>query len=179
VSVTEPADGSTVSATIAVSATAADDVGVVGYNVFRDGGVSKFVMSTSTSFTGLMASTRYCFGVQALDGDGNMSEACSQQCVTTSTVAGFVVRKLGAQIDLKAVAWNGSQFLAAGDFSSYAFTSPDGMEWTRTGISNIDVNQMMWNGSKYVAVTDFGDVYTSPYGSSWTATLSPTRTRIL
>src|SRR5574341_756833 len=144
-----------------------DDVGVVGYNVLRNGVVSKFVMNTSTSFTGLMAGTQYCFSVQALDADGHVSEACSQQCATTSTVAGFVVRKLGAQMDLKAVAWNGSQFLAAGD-GYYSFTSPDGVEWTRLDNSLLDINQMIWDGGKYVAATDYGDMYTSAYGNSWT-----------
>src|SRR5256885_11679311 len=53
VSLTNPADGSTVSATIAVSATASDDVGVVGVQFKLDGanlGAEITVAPYSTSF---------------------------------------------------------------------------------------------------------------------------------
>jgi len=52
----------------------ADDVGVVGYDVYRNG--TKMATVTSTSYTqgGLLCDSSYWFGVEALDAAGNRSE---------------------------------------------------------------------------------------------------------
>ena len=62
-----------------------DDFGVTGYNIYRDGSLLKSVISTSTSDTGLSASTQYCYTVSALDAAGNESGQSTQECATTGT----------------------------------------------------------------------------------------------
>jgi hypothetical protein len=65
-----------------------DNVADVGYNVYRDGDFLKTVISTSTSDTGRVPSTLYCYTVSAYDAAGNgaagyESEQSSQDCATT------------------------------------------------------------------------------------------------
>jgi chitinase len=61
-----------------------DNVGVTGYQIFRNG--SQVGTSTTTSFTdsGLAASTAYSYTVKATDAAGNVSAASSALGVTTS-----------------------------------------------------------------------------------------------
>ncbi|MER6926365.1 endo-1,4-beta-xylanase, partial [Streptomyces spiralis] len=63
-----------------------DDVGVTGYDIYRDG--TKAGSSTSTSFTdsGLTPSTTYTYTVRAKDAAGNVSSASA--AVTATTQAG-------------------------------------------------------------------------------------------
>ncbi len=61
-----------------------DVVGVAGYSISRDGAYLKSVVSTSTSDSGLAASTQYCYQVSAYDAAGNISAGSSQSCATTS-----------------------------------------------------------------------------------------------
>lgn len=70
------------SATISWTAST-DNVGVTGYDIFRNG--TKVGSSTTTSFTdnGLSASTTYSYTVKAKDAAGNVSEASSALNVTT------------------------------------------------------------------------------------------------
>jgi len=63
---------------------ASDNVGVVGYNVYR-GGVQIAALGVVTTFqnTGLVASTTYSYAVRARDGAGNMSAPSSSANATT------------------------------------------------------------------------------------------------
>jgi hypothetical protein len=61
-----------------------DDVGVTGYQVYRKGSLLKTVTGTSTTDTGLSASTQYCYTVKAGDAAGNWSADSTQSCATTS-----------------------------------------------------------------------------------------------
>lgn len=58
---------------------------VAGYKIYRGGSFLKQVSSTSTSDTGLTASTQYCYTVSAYDAANNESAQSSQQCATTLT----------------------------------------------------------------------------------------------
>lgn len=60
-----------------------DNVGVVGYKVYRGGAYLKAVATTLTSDTGLNPSTQYCYRVSAYDGAGNESAQGAQACATT------------------------------------------------------------------------------------------------
>jgi chitodextrinase len=60
-----------------------DNVGVTGYQVYRDGSLLKTVTATSTTDTGLSASTQYCYTVKAGDVAGNWSAESTQSCATT------------------------------------------------------------------------------------------------
>jgi hypothetical protein len=65
-----------------------DNVGVTGYNVFRNGG--KIATSSTTSFTdsSLAASTSYTYNVSAFDGAGNTSGQSSGAAATTLGAGG-------------------------------------------------------------------------------------------
>ena len=85
---TEPGDltvtGST-QTSVSLSWTAStDDVGVSGYNVYRDGAPAGTTTSTSFTVNGLSCSTGYVIEVEAFDGPGNLSPRAD---VTGSTTA--------------------------------------------------------------------------------------------
>ncbi|MGG1552595.1 DUF7594 domain-containing protein [Paenibacillus ferrarius] len=61
-----------------------DNVGVTGYDVYRGGSFLKTVTGTSTSDTGLSASTTYSYYIKAKDAAGNASGQSSTINVTTS-----------------------------------------------------------------------------------------------
>jgi chitodextrinase len=66
-----------------------DNVGVVGYNIYRDNGTTKIATSPYPAFldTGRTSSTQYCYQVQAVDADGNLSAkipvSATSICATT------------------------------------------------------------------------------------------------
>lgn len=62
-----------------------DNVGVTGYEVYRDGTFLKSVTSTSTSDTGLSTTSQYCYTVLAYDAAGNKSTQSAQACATTDS----------------------------------------------------------------------------------------------
>lgn len=79
----------TSSTTVALSWSASsDDVGVVGYKVFRGG--SEIGNSTGTSFTDdtAAAGTTYTYTVKAYDAGGNLSAASNSDTVTTPAGGG-------------------------------------------------------------------------------------------
>jgi chitodextrinase len=57
--------------------------GLKGYNVYRNGSYLKQVLTTSTSDTGLAASTVYSYSVSAIDNSGNESAKGSAASATT------------------------------------------------------------------------------------------------
>ncbi|MEZ4796272.1 MAG: endonuclease [Flavobacteriaceae bacterium] len=61
-----------------------DNIGVIGYDVFVDGGFNATTTNTSYSVTGLTANTNYCFTVKAKDAAGNESGFSNQDCETTT-----------------------------------------------------------------------------------------------
>ena len=65
-----------------------DNVGVTGYDVYRDGGVIGTASGTSYNATGLSASTTYAFAVRARDAAGNTSPASNTISVTTTSGGG-------------------------------------------------------------------------------------------
>jgi parallel beta-helix repeat protein len=92
-----------------------DNVGVVGYRIFRNGTLSDSTSGTSHSDTGLSPSTTYTYSVRAYDAAGNTSGASASASATTrgaaDTEAPTVPTGLAAtavsssQIDLT---WNAS-----------------------------------------------------------------------
>jgi aryl-phospho-beta-D-glucosidase BglC (GH1 family) len=61
-----------------------DNVGVTGYDVFRNGASATSVTGTTATVTGLAAGTAYAFRVRARDGAGNLSAFTGEITVTTS-----------------------------------------------------------------------------------------------
>lgn len=70
------------SATISWSESS-DNVGVIGYDIFRNGTLVGSSAATSFTDTGLSASTTYSYTVKAKDAAGNVSAASSALSVTT------------------------------------------------------------------------------------------------
>ncbi len=60
-----------------------DDVGVVGYELVRDGGAAEKVSGTEAEATGLAPASRHCFAVRALDAAGHRSELSDPVCLAT------------------------------------------------------------------------------------------------
>lgn len=65
-----------------------DNVGVTGYDIYRDGTLAATVSGTSTTVSGLSAATSYQFHVRARDAAGNVSANSSTVNVTTSPGGG-------------------------------------------------------------------------------------------
>ena len=65
-----------------------DNVGVSGYQVFRNGASVATVTGTSFTDTGLAASTGYAYTVKARDAAGNVSAASNQVTGTTKAAGG-------------------------------------------------------------------------------------------
>ena len=66
--------------------TSTDNVGVTGYEVYRNGSLVSTVTTNSYNATGLSAATTYSFYVKAKDAAGNISSASSTLNVTTSDI---------------------------------------------------------------------------------------------
>ncbi|MFL1895662.1 endonuclease [Aquimarina sp. 2-A2] len=62
-----------------------DNVGVTGYEIFRNGSLSTTVSGTTTTVSGLMAGTTYTFTVKAKDAAGNRSAVSNTRTVTTQS----------------------------------------------------------------------------------------------
>jgi len=65
-----------------------------------------------------------------------------------------------------AVAWNGSEFLAAQSYSDTSLVSSDGVTWTGRAMPNSFLYELVWNGSMYLGVGD-SSARRSSDGSSW------------
>lgn len=65
-----------------------DNVGVTGYDVYQDGLLVSSVTDTSTTISGLAASTTYVFKVLAKDATGNESPKSKELTIKTHTATG-------------------------------------------------------------------------------------------
>jgi len=75
----------TTSSSVSLAWTAStDNVGVTGYDVFRDGALATTVTGASATVAGLTASTAYSFTVAARDAAGNSSARSAAISVTTA-----------------------------------------------------------------------------------------------
>ncbi|MFI6798839.1 PQQ-dependent sugar dehydrogenase [Streptosporangium canum] len=66
----------------------ADDIGVTGYNVYRDGTKFATVPDLTATADGLAPNTTYAFTVEAFDANGNVSPRSAPLAVKTSGTAG-------------------------------------------------------------------------------------------
>jgi hypothetical protein len=60
-----------------------DNIAVVGYKVYRDGGLVTDVPGVTYTDTGLNPNTQYCYTVSSYDAAGNDSAPSGQSCTTT------------------------------------------------------------------------------------------------
>jgi len=83
------ASGTTQTTTNLSWTAATDNVGVTGYDVYKDGVLSGSTTTTTTfAVSGLTASTTYAFTVKAKDAAGNVSVASNTASVTTLAATG-------------------------------------------------------------------------------------------
>ncbi|WP_342481974.1 cellulase family glycosylhydrolase [Paenibacillus sp. FSL L8-0340] len=61
-----------------------DNVGVAGYNIYRDGTLVNISPATNYTVTGLKANTTYAFTVKAIDAAGNLSAASNAVSIKTA-----------------------------------------------------------------------------------------------
>jgi len=107
-----------------------DNVGVTGYNIFRNGTQIGTVTGTGVTVTGLTAGTAYSFSVRARDAAGNTSAASNTVNVTTNAastaIPGVISSNVGA--------------LAGGTSRSFALTSGAAANFRILVTSNSTVN---------------------------------------
>ena len=93
----------------------------------------------------------------------------------------WVTQNSQVNIDLEAVVWTGSQFVAVGG-SATILTSPDGITWTRQPaippVVTGTLRGVTASSSLVVAVGNNGAILTSPDGVGWTARPSGTSTSL-
>jgi chitodextrinase len=129
------------SSSVSLSWTAStDNVGVTGYQIFRNG--AQVGTSTTTSFTnsGLAASTTYSFTVKATDAAGNVSATSNTINVTTSAGGGggatptLFVRS-GSVLSATAGANAASVSIPSAGGANHDGTPTNAVTFTATGLS--------------------------------------------
>ncbi|HSD22658.1 MAG TPA: Ig-like domain-containing protein, partial [Anaeromyxobacter sp.] len=129
-----------------------DDVGVTGYDVFRDGVAITTVGTNAYSNSGLAAGTTYVYAVRARDAAGNVSALSATASATTlapdsvpptvsmtapaagATVSGTVTVSASASDDVGVA---GVQFLLDGaSLGAEDTAAPYAISWNTTGASN-------------------------------------------
>jgi glucose/arabinose dehydrogenase/PKD repeat protein len=128
-----------------------DNVGVTGYQVFRNGTLIATTTTNSYSNTGLTPNTSYSYSTKALDAAGNVSASSGAVSATTpggdataptvsltaptgSTVSGTVTVSATASDN---VGVSGVQFLLDGaNLGAEDATSPYSISWNTTNVSN-------------------------------------------
>jgi chitodextrinase len=112
--------------TVSLSWSAAtDNVGVTGYEVYRNGTLLHTVTTTSDNVTGLNAGTAYSFYVIAKDASGNRSAASNTVNITTTGTASGITH--GTQLTTSIVGPAG--------ISISTFTTVQGGTFTGTALS--------------------------------------------
>ena len=126
-----------------------DNVGVVGYKIYRNGTLIASLSTTSYSNTGLLAGTTYSYTVAALDAAGNISSQSSSAVVTTSGTS--------SPLSLTVTSPNGGETLFVGDTKTITWasssvidkvsigwsTGPGSLNWIANNIPN--TNSYNWN----------------------------------
>jgi chitodextrinase len=112
-----------------------DNVGVVGYDIYRGASLHASVTGLTANITGLTASTAYSMTVKARDAVGNVSAASTALSVTTGAASGTPQHSIwGSGAYPFAVTKNtDSPLTVANQFYSYG-TSPNVSAWRVVGM---------------------------------------------
>ncbi len=173
----------TSSATISWNAST-DNVGVTGYDVYRNGSQIATVTTTSYNATGLSSATAYSFAVRAEDADGNVSAASNTINITTDAAPTTSDLSLTITFDNypEETSWNlknssGSSVASGGTYDSQADGStlvipindlPDGCyDFTISDAYGDGICCSYGNGSYKLEVTGGASIKTGgSFGSS-------------
>ncbi|MER8041290.1 discoidin domain-containing protein [Streptomyces sp. NPDC094032] len=124
------ATGTTASSVSLAWDAATDDVGVTGYDVYRNGTLVGSATSTAYTDTGLAASTAYGYTVKARDAAGNVSPVSGTLSVSTTGGSGGTVVDVATAAQLRsalAAAQPGQTIrLAAGEYRGAFVTQRPG-----------------------------------------------------
>ncbi|MDG4820656.1 cellulose binding domain-containing protein [Asanoa sp. WMMD1127] len=165
----QPTAGTVTASSVALSwAASTDNVGVTGYDVYRQQGSGTATLAgstTGTSFTasGLSASTAYTFTVRARDAAGNVSASSPGRTVTTS---GSGSGGGACRVRYAANAWNNG-FTADVTVTNTGTSTVNGWTLTYTLPSGQAITST-WNAT----VTTSGSAVTAR-NISWNGTLAP------
>ncbi len=106
------ATGTTATGTQLSWSASTDNIGVTGYQVFRNGTQIGTPVGTAYTVTGLTQSTSYAFTVRAVDAAGNVSAAGNTVNVTTQG-SGGIVDYTSQNANLASVDWQARNVFAA------------------------------------------------------------------
>ncbi|EFM09963.1 coagulation factor 5/8 type domain protein [Paenibacillus curdlanolyticus YK9] len=151
-----------------------DNVGVAGYDIYRNGAVVGSSVTTTYSDTGLAASTAYSYTVKAKDAAGNSSAASNTASATTQAGGGGT----GAALDR--TGWTATSTPSSGDPTSNLFDGNLATRWSAgapmaAGQSLVIDMKAAQSFSKIVmdstgSANDYArgyEVYVSNDGTSW------------
>lgn len=144
------ASGTTQTTTNLTWTASTDNVGVTGYDVYRNGAFLTSVTTTSHNVTGLTAATAYSFYVRAKDAAGNVSGNSNTVNVTTlSNTVTYCASQGNSVADelIARVQFAGIDNSSTGGTGYTNFTAISGNVVRGTGYS-ISVTPQ-WTGSKY------------------------------
>ena len=153
-----------------------DDVGVVGYKIYRTGYV-RTVSGTSHSETGLTPSTQYCFSVAAYDQENALSPKSEEVCAqTTDDLSPWLTIQSGTNNDISNIVWTGDKLWVIEEQSSFVldtttvhFSTDHGQSWTKqitSGFGFDGTDEVVYGDGLYVAV-DRSTIYRSTDGVNW------------
>lgn len=151
---------------------ATDNVGVAGYNIYRDGNLVGTSSSNTYSDAGLSPATSYSYAVIAKDGAGNLSQASNTVVATTLSETG------GTPLDR--TGWTAVSTPAGGEATANLFDGSMATRWT-TGATmapgqslTVDMKAVYQINSLKMDSTgsdsDYArgyEIYLSNDGSSW------------
>ncbi|MFI6325583.1 glycosyl hydrolase family 8 [Nonomuraea sp. NPDC050556] len=168
----------TTSASVGLSWTAStDNVGVTGYDVYRNGSIVGTATSTTYTDTGLAASTAYTYTVKARDAAGNVSAASGAVTATTQPgPGGDVLLSRGKPATASSI--EGSSYAAAkavdgNTGTRWASVEGHDPEWISIDLgaaATISRVKLSWEAA-------YGKAYkiqTSSNGTTWTDIYSTT-----
>ena len=120
-----------------------DNVGVIGYYIFQDGGSTPIdtVIGTSATLEGLNESSTYQFAIAAFDAEGNVSAQSSALQVTTAAfnqgpIASFIATPTSGEAPLSVAFDASASSDSDGTLVSYAWDFGDGNVGTGITTSN-------------------------------------------
>lgn len=129
-----------------------DNVGVTGYNIYKDGSPAGTTGSESYTATGLSADTAYTFTVRAADAAGNLSPPSVALTVSTSgsggavVIPGTVTSQAGAIANGSSKSWD----VNAGVSGNYKFSI------VSTSAQNSRLITLTFGGASIIQAIDAG-----------------------
>src|SRR5262249_5036808 len=139
-----------------------DDQGVAAYRLYRDGGLLQSVPGVTARDPAAPSTATVCYEVSAVDVACNESGHSNTACLNLAQA--WIPREAGTTMNLTAVAWSGSEFVAVGD-AQEILVSADGALWKpRTQLYFVgNFNDILWDGQAYVSVGS-STIFRSPDG---------------